>query len=109
MQARPWFTCTRRAILEVKRLLMANSSPAEIAVLAPDPRIYRSLVRAVAAEYGVPIQYYLPLMDNPAVATLAALLNLNPDFPWWETLDILRSRYIFPEVLFGFPGEICRL
>lgn len=85
---------TRRTILEVKRLLMVDVSPAEIAVLAPNPKVYLSLIRVVAAEYGVPIEYDSPLMDNPAIATLADLLNLTPDFPWRDTLDILRSPYI---------------
>jgi ATP-dependent helicase/nuclease subunit B len=84
----------RRTILEVKRLLLADVSPAEIAVLAPNPKVYRSLIHTVAAEYGVPIEVDLPLIDNPAIAAFARLLSLGPDFPWRDTLDILRSPYI---------------
>jgi len=49
---------------------MADVSPAEITVLAPNPKVYLSLIHTVAAEYGVPIEYDLPLVDNPAIATL---------------------------------------
>ncbi len=69
-------------------------SPAEIAILAPNPQTYLPIIRSVAAEYGVPVETERPLMENPAIATLANLLMLSNDYPWQETFEILRSPYI---------------
>lgn len=84
----------RRAILEIKRLLIAGVSPVEIAILAPNPKTYLPTIRTVAAEYGVPIEHERPLMENPAIATFANLLRLSADFPWQDTFEALQSTYI---------------
>jgi len=84
----------RRTLLEIKRLLIEGVTLAEIAVLAPNLSVYLPIVRSVAEEYGIPIEYHVPLLNNPAVAALVKLLRLYPDFPWRDTFDILRSPYI---------------
>ena len=84
----------RYALREVKRLLLAGIPASEIAILAPNPAIYLSLVRSVASEYGLPVEHEMPLVANPAIAALIRLLHLSPDFPWRATLDSLRSPYI---------------
>ncbi len=84
----------RRALLEIKRLLIEGVSPADIAIAAPNPRSYLAIIRTVSAEYGVPIAHEQALMENPAIAALANLLQLSPDFPWQETFEALRSAYI---------------
>ena len=84
----------RWALRAIKRLLLAGVSPPDIALLAPQPQAYESIVQAVAAEYGLPVQTRQPLSANPAITALANLLGLAPDFPWRETLDALRSPYV---------------
>lgn len=84
----------KRTILEIKQLLLSGVSPKDIAVLAPQPALYLPLVRSISSEYGVPVEYDLPLSVNPAIMSLVRLLHLGPDFPWRETLECLRSPYI---------------
>ena len=84
----------RRAVMEIKRLLLEGVAPPDIALLAPNLQVYLPIVRCVAAEYGVPIQHERPLTDNPAGAALLNLLALPPDFPWQGTFEALRSPYI---------------
>lgn len=84
----------RRAILEIKRLLIANVPQVGIAIVVPNPKTYLPIIRTVAVEYGVPVAHEHQLMENPAVATFTNLLRLSPDFPWQETFEALRSPYI---------------
>jgi ATP-dependent helicase/DNAse subunit B len=84
----------RYALREIKRLLLKGVSVYEIALLAPEPEVYRTLVSTVSEEYGVPIQLSQPLTESPLSATLANLLRLWPEFPRRQTLDALRSPFI---------------
>lgn len=84
----------RWALREAKRLLLAGARPDGIAILAPRPDAYERTVAAVAAEYGVPVRQELLLAENPAVATVLAVLALAPGFPRRETIDALRSPYV---------------
>lgn len=83
----------RQALKQVKRLLLSGAPAEEIAILAPQPAVYRPLVETVAGEYGLPVEVESRLLANPAMAALTNLLNLYPDFPWRPTLDALRSPY----------------
>lgn len=91
----------RWALRAIKRRLLAGVSPEEVAVLAPQPGAYAPIVQAVAQEYGLPVQTRQPLAANPAVAALANMLRLAPNFPWRETLEALRSPYIAQPWLTG--------
>jgi hypothetical protein len=84
----------RYALRRVKELLLEGVSPHEIALLAPATAPYLPLLQAVSGEYGVPLRLSQSIWDIPAVAALARLLSLAPDFPRRETLDALRSPYI---------------
>ena len=84
----------RWALREAKRLLLSGNSPLDIAILSTDKAKYLPIVRQVGAEYGISVDIDQPLIQNPAVATLASLLRLPPDFPWAETFHVLRSPYI---------------
>ncbi len=84
----------RWALRAAKRLLLEGVPPEEIALLAPQPGVYRRLVETVAHEYGLPVHYERELTGNPAVGALLNLLALaGDDFPWRETFDALRSPY----------------
>jgi RecB family exonuclease len=84
----------RWVIRHVKRLLLeGRAQHDDILVAAPRPATYRHLVRAVAEEYGVQVHMRQPLLGNPAVAALFALLELAPDFPRRAVLDALRCPY----------------
>lgn len=87
-------TEVRWALRAIKQLILDGVSPEEIALLAPQPRTYQQIVRAVTQEYGLPLRLDQPLAQNPAVAALLNLLSLYPDFPWQHTFDVLRSPYI---------------
>jgi ATP-dependent helicase/DNAse subunit B len=78
----------------VKQLLIQGTSPLEVAILVANSQTYLPIIRTVAEEYHVPVQYEYPLVTNPAAAALATLLRLPGRFPWAETLDALRSPYI---------------
>jgi len=84
----------RRALREVKRLLIKGVSPSDIAILTPNKNTYLPIIRSVSTEYGVPVEYERPLMGNPAVAALTNLLKLPPSYPWHSTFEALRSPYI---------------
>ena len=84
----------RRALREVKRLLLEGVPPADIAILASNKNTYLPILRAVSTEYGLPVEVERPLMDNPAVAALANLLKLPHSYSWQHTIEALRSPYI---------------
>jgi ATP-dependent helicase/nuclease subunit B len=84
----------RRAMREIKQLLLNGVSVHEIALLAPAPEVYRALVSTVSEEYSVPVQLSQTLSESPISATLTNLLVLWPEFPRRQTLDTLRSPYI---------------
>ena len=83
----------RYAVRSIKKLLLDGVPPHQIGLLATDKHTYLPIVRAVAQEYGVPIQVEERLMDQPVIAQLINLLRLFPDFPWRQTMDALRSPY----------------
>jgi ATP-dependent helicase/DNAse subunit B len=84
----------RQALRRVKGLLLEGTPPHQVALLAPQPAAYAATVAAVAAEYGVPVQMDGRLDASPAVAALANLLGLYPEFPWRPTFDALHSPYV---------------
>jgi ATP-dependent helicase/nuclease subunit B len=83
----------RYATRSIKKLLLAGIQPHQIGLLVTDKPAYLPLVGAVSWEYGVPIQVEGNLIGQPAIAQLVNLLSLYPDFPWWQTMDALRSPY----------------
>lgn len=84
----------RIALNQIKRLLIEGVSPVDMMLLAPHPSSYLEIVRSVSEEYQTPITYDQYLAHNPAIISLLKLLSLTPDFPWRETLEVLRSPYI---------------
>lgn len=83
----------RRALREVKRFLIEGVSPADVAILTPNKEAYLPIIRTVAIEYGVPVEYGHPLMGNPAVFALDNLLTLPGSYSWQSTFETLRSPY----------------
>jgi ATP-dependent helicase/DNAse subunit B len=84
----------RWALRHIKGLLLAGVPPHQIGLLAPHPDVYAGLVRAIAAEYEIPVAVDKRLDQIPVVTALLALLDLPPTFPWRQTFDALRSPYI---------------
>ena len=84
----------RRALQDVKRLLIEGVSTPDIAILAPNKNAYLPIILSVATEYGVPIECERPLLANPVIAAFANLLELPNRFSWHDTFTALRSPYI---------------
>ncbi len=84
----------RYALREIKRLLLEGISANRIALLCPDKHTYLPIVRAVSNEFGIPVNYEQPLLQNPAISALINLLELPFEFPWQLTLQALRSPYL---------------
>ncbi len=84
----------RRALAEIKGLLLHGVRPDGVALLAPHPERYQACVTSTAREYGVPLSADRRLGDSPFIQALLNLLRLPPDFPRRETFDALRSPYL---------------
>ena len=84
----------RWTLRDIKRRLLIGADADAIAMVAPNPTIYRRLVATIAREYALPIRVSEPLKLNPAVSSLLNLLQLYPDFNWRLTMESLRSPYI---------------
>ncbi len=81
---------------ELKRLLAKGIPSSQIGVLFPNLAPYRELVSERFSDYDIPFQLtgIHPLSSNPAVAAFLNLLSLSShDYPWQETLEVLRSPY----------------
>ena len=87
-------TEVRRALREVKKLLLEGVSPSEIAILAANKNAYLPIIRTVSSEYGVPVEYERALTSNPAVTAMVNLLKLTPGYAWHNTFEALRSPYV---------------
>ena len=81
------------AVRSIKKHLIAGVQPHQVGLLTTDRQTYLPMVRAVAKEYGVPVQTEEKLVDQPAIINLINLLHLFPDFPWRQTMEVLRSPY----------------
>lgn len=87
----------RAALRHLRHLLDQGVAPERIALLYRDGTPYLSLLREVAAEYGLPLDLAegLPLAATPPVAALLALLRLPAlDFPRRALLEALRNPYL---------------
>jgi RecB family exonuclease/superfamily I DNA/RNA helicase len=87
----------RAALRHLRLLLDRGAAPEQIALLYRDGAPYLSLLREVAAEYGLPLDLAegLPLAGAPPVAALLALLRLpGQDFPRRGLLEALRNPYV---------------
>ncbi|MHB8749348.1 MAG: PD-(D/E)XK nuclease family protein [Aggregatilineales bacterium] len=81
----------------VKRVLLSGVPPDQIAVVARDLTPYSAYLLERAATYGIPIAAQLgtPLSENPAVASILALIDLaTAEFPRRVLLDTLRNPYL---------------
>jgi len=84
----------RYTLREIKRLILENIPVNKIALLCPNKQNYLPIVRTVSIEFGVPVDYEQPLLQNPAISALINILKLPFKFPWQLTLQALRSPYI---------------
>lgn len=86
-----------RAIARVvKRLLIDGTRPAQIVILFRQLDAYQAIAREVFTEFSIPfrVRSPMPLESNPQIAALVNLLRLSAnDFPWRDTLDVLRAPY----------------
>jgi ATP-dependent helicase/DNAse subunit B len=83
----------------IKTLLLGGTRADDIIVTARDLGAYVDVVCEVFAEYGIPadIEGVVPLIRNPAVATLLRAVRLaDEDFPFAATTSLLRSTYFRP-------------
>ncbi|MCC7447939.1 MAG: exodeoxyribonuclease V subunit gamma [Anaerolineae bacterium] len=81
----------------VKYLLLTGVEPHQIAILSRDLQPYIPYFLDTAPAYGIPLatRHGAPLVENPAVAALLALLDLpDTNFPRRATIDALRSPYL---------------
>jgi ATP-dependent helicase/DNAse subunit B len=88
----------REALRWIKaRVTRDGLKPSECAVIAYDIAPYRSFLRSVAREFGVPFHLSCgePLVSNPAVAAVLNLVEL-PLLNWARRplLDVLRTPYL---------------
>jgi superfamily I DNA/RNA helicase len=91
------------------RIVRDGVRPDETALLARSIPAYRPFVLQTAAEFGLPIHLVggLPLMSNPAVAALLALLGLTvetPGLPWRRVVEAWRSPYFDWAAAYPLPG-----
>jgi len=84
----------RRALADIKALLLGGVLPADVALLAPHPDRYAACISATAREFGVPVSATRKLGESPVIQALLKLLSLPPAFPRRETFDALRSPYL---------------
>jgi ATP-dependent helicase/DNAse subunit B len=87
---------------QVKRLLLAGVAPEQIAVLVRNLEPYSPYFLENAPAYGIPIttRQGSPLKENPAIATLLALIDLAEEgFRRQAVIDLLNSAYLaFPDL-----------
>ncbi len=92
----------------VKRLLLNGETPDSMVIAVRDMERYHAPLRTAARRYGIPIAMRgEPMIENPAIAALVALLDLHAsDFPRRDLIDVLASPYTNA----GFaPDEVDRL
>ncbi|MEW5868856.1 MAG: PD-(D/E)XK nuclease family protein [Chloroflexota bacterium] len=98
----------RAALRWVKaRLVRDKLQLSDVAILGRDIETYRPLIEEIAAEFGLPVRTAsgLPLIENPAVAALLALLELPAsDWARRHVIDAWRSPY-FDWSVVGLTGE----
>ncbi len=87
----------RAALRWIKaRLVRDGLALSEAALFARDLQVYRPFLEEAAAEFGIPLRIVagLPLLENPAVDALIALLALPvEDWPRAGVLQAWRSPY----------------
>lgn len=89
----------RRALADIKRLLLDGVPPGHVALLAPHPDRYAACVSATAREFGVPVSAGRKLGESSVIQALLNLLSLPRSFPRRETLDALHSPYLSAGIL----------
>lgn len=86
----------------VKGLLLNGTAPEQIVITARNLTAYTPYFLEMASTYGIPLvtQYGAPLGQNPAVATLLALIDLHEqNFRRRPTIDTLHSPYLgYPDL-----------
>ncbi len=84
------------ALRQVKRRLLAGSTPDDVLIAVRDWERYGDLLAQRARAYGLPValHYGEPLANNPAVIALLNALELHRyDFRQRGVMDVLRSPY----------------
>lgn len=69
----------REALRWIKKLLLRENVPlAACAVFTPNPEVYHPLLRAAAAEFGIPIRFTIDeaLESSPIIASMTSLISL---------------------------------
>jgi len=102
-------TETAALLRHVKALLLQGTAPDEILIVLNDLS-YQAYIEAYARLYRIPLlaHYVKSIATNPAVTLLLDALKLSAaHFPRRETLDVLRSPYLYlPDVT---PALIAKL
>ncbi len=83
----------RWVLARVKSLLASGTPPDEIVLVARDERAYAPLVRAVAAEFNVPLRmaFRVPLRESRLGEVAAGLISvIGRRLPFEETARLLR-------------------
>ncbi len=87
----------REALRWIKQELKVQAVPTgKCALVVPNLDLYRPLIRAVAHEYGVPVQFNQQevLSKHPAMAAVLEMMTLTQEnYPRRVLIDVLRSPY----------------
>jgi ATP-dependent helicase/DNAse subunit B len=85
----------RWVMRDIKQRLLDGEKASDIVVVSSSPEAYRKGAEAIAEEYGVPLSLPLRLGEQPLILFLQKLLRIAGSFPWLETMQVLRSPYLF--------------
>jgi|GEM_PF-1228608 len=85
----------RWVMRDIKQRLLGGEKASDIVVVSASSEMYRKSAEAIAAEYGVPLSLPLRLGEQPLILFLQKLLRIAGVYPWLETMQVLRSPYLF--------------
>lgn len=80
-----------------QKLVVAENLPSDVAVIIPDEATYQPLLKAIAREYGLRLNFSSLdfLSEHPAVQILETLFQLiRSDYPRRLLIDVVRSPYL---------------
>ncbi|MCB9643540.1 MAG: PD-(D/E)XK nuclease family protein [Myxococcales bacterium] len=92
----------RWVMRDVKERLFSGERASKIAILSAQSETYRKGAEAIASEYGVPLSAPVRLQEQSLGLFLQKLLSIAGEFPWLDTMQVLRSPYL---MLPWFPDD----